>query len=117
MTAKEKIFEYVRDNYGTEPEYPWAKTPEFAVLRHSSNKKWYGLIMSVNGKAFGLDDSVIWVINLKVSPQVHEIMTAEGTAFPAYHMNKKKWLSVPIESYVTDEVMHSLIDESYELTK
>ena len=99
MTAKEKIFEYVRDNYGTEPEYPWAKTPEFAVLRHSSNKKWYGLIMSVNGKAFGLDD------------------TAEGTAFPAYHMNKKKWLSVPLESYVTDEVMHSLIDESYELTK
>ena len=115
--AVEKIFGYVRDNYGTEPEYPWIKSPEYAVLRHSSNRKWYGLIMEVNGRAFGLDDRMMWVINLKVSPQVHEIMTAEGTAFPAYHMNKKKWISVPLEESAAQEVLYDLIDESYELTK
>ena len=116
-TAVERIFDYVRDNYGTEPEYPWARTPDYAVLRHSSNRKWYGLVMEVNGRAFGLDDRMMWVINLKVSPQVHEITIAEGTAFPAYHMNKKKWISVPLECSAAEEVLYNLIDESYELTK
>lgn len=117
MDIKERIFEYVRDNYGTEPEYPWARTPEYAVLRHGSNRKWYGLVMEVNGKAFGLDDRMMWVMNLRVSPRVHEVMISEGTAFPGYHMNKKNWISVPLENGAAEEILYNLIDESYELTK
>ena len=37
---KEEIFEYVKKQYGTMPEYLWAQSPDNAVLRHK-NGKWY----------------------------------------------------------------------------
>ena len=34
-TALEK---YIRNNYDTEPDYPWIKHPNYGVFRYSSNK-------------------------------------------------------------------------------
>ena len=45
MTRKE-VFEYCRQQYKTEPDYPWHDWN--AVLRHSDNGKWYGLVMEVD---------------------------------------------------------------------
>mgnify|MGYP000340939465 FL=1 len=33
---KEEIFEYVKKQYGTMPEYLWAQSPDNAVLRHKN---------------------------------------------------------------------------------
>lgn len=41
---REKIFEYVKEEYNTIPEYCWDKYPLYAVLKHTNNK-WYGIIM------------------------------------------------------------------------
>ena len=35
---KEEIFEYVKKQYGTVPEYLWAQSPDNAVLRHKNGK-------------------------------------------------------------------------------
>lgn len=50
MTRKE-IFQWVKEQYGTEPDYPWKD--QNAVLRHCENKKWYGLIMKVRSDRLG----------------------------------------------------------------
>lgn len=31
---KQDIFKYAKQKYGAEPDYPWVKSPESAVLRH-----------------------------------------------------------------------------------
>ena len=46
---REEIFQYVKEQYGTEPEYLWKKDPDSAVLRHK-NGKWYAIIMAVENK-------------------------------------------------------------------
>ena len=32
MPARGAILAYVREKFGTEPEYPWARYPHYAVL-------------------------------------------------------------------------------------
>ena len=41
---REEIFEYVKNQYGTVPEYLWETSPKSAVLRHK-NGKWYAVLL------------------------------------------------------------------------
>lgn len=47
MPTRDELFAYVKATFGTEPDYPWPQEPEYAVLRHADNGKWYGIVMSV----------------------------------------------------------------------
>ena len=38
---REEIFQYVKNQYGTEPEYLWKDNLDAAVLRHHPSNKWY----------------------------------------------------------------------------
>lgn len=33
-----ELEKYIRNHYGTEPDHPWIKYPNYGVFRHSSNK-------------------------------------------------------------------------------
>ena len=66
MTRKEG-FEYCRQQYKTEPDYPWHDWN--AVLRHSDNGKWYGLVMEVDRGKIGLDgEGEVDILNVKCDP-------------------------------------------------
>ncbi len=117
-TLRKEVLEYVSEQYGTEPDTPWKKYGLHQVLRHANNKKWYGLVMRVKRSVLGLEgDEEIDVINLKCQPLAGDILVSEGKALPAYHMNKKLWISVLLDGSQSMELIRSLIDESYELTK
>lgn len=67
--TREELFQWVKQEYGTEAEYPWKDSN--AVLRRADNDKWYGVILSVAGRKLGLeDDNTIDVINLKSDPML-----------------------------------------------
>ena len=40
--TRQELFTWIRQQYGTEPEYPWHDWN--AVLRHKDNNKWYGVM-------------------------------------------------------------------------
>ena len=89
--TREELFQWVKLEYGTEPEYPWKDLN--AVLRRADNDKWYGVILSVAGRKLGLeDDNTIDVINLKSDPMLIGSLRGQKGYFPAYHMNKEKWI-------------------------
>ena len=91
--TREELFQWVKQEYGTEAEYPWKDSN--AVLRRADNDKWYGVILSVAGSKLGLeDDNIIDVINLKSDPMLIGSLRGQKGYFPAYHMNKEKWISV-----------------------
>ena len=62
---REEIFEYVKKQYGTIPEYLWKSSAENAILRHK-NGKWYAVIMRIEKSKLGLEEvGLIEIINVK----------------------------------------------------
>ncbi|WP_346667250.1 MmcQ/YjbR family DNA-binding protein [uncultured Desulfovibrio sp.] len=49
MTNRESLLAHVRETYGVTPDFPWLRSPRYAVLRHAGNGKWFGLIMDLPG--------------------------------------------------------------------
>ena len=113
--TREELFQWVKQEYGTEAEYPWKDSN--AVLRRADNNKWYGVILSVAGSKLGLeDDNIIDVINLKSDPMLIGSLRGQKGYFPAYHMNKTQWLSALLEESLNDETVKRLIDWSFQAT-
>ncbi len=113
---REKIISYARDKYATEPEYLWQKTPDAFILRNSKNKKWYALVMRVKKSVLVPDtEGFTDIINLKCEPVTRECLLAEEKAFPAYHMNKKLWISIILDDNIDFQILCNIIDESYNL--
>ena len=54
MIDRKEIFNYVKEKFDTEPDYPWFKYPDYVVLRHEESGKWYGVIMNVPRNKLGL---------------------------------------------------------------
>lgn len=44
---REQLKEFIWDNYSVRPDYQWVKYPDYEVFRHSGNRKWFAIIMSV----------------------------------------------------------------------
>ncbi|WP_225425061.1 MmcQ/YjbR family DNA-binding protein [Lentilactobacillus parafarraginis] len=92
--TREEIFNYVINEFGTQPEYLWKKYPSYAFSRHQSNRKWYGIVMTVERKNLGLDQSGSEdVMDIKMAPDQIDILQTMKGFLPAYHMNKGHWLS------------------------
>ena len=112
-----ELKQYIAETYGIEPDCPWSKNPNFEVYRHSSNKKWFALIMDIPRNRIGLRGTdIIDVANLKCNPLLLGSVRAESGIFPAYHMNKENWVTVALDDSASDEIIKMLLDVSYELT-
>lgn len=110
---KDRINKFIKDFYGVEPEYLWEKTPNTYVFRNSINKKWFGIIMDIPKSRLGFnDEKIIYVLNVKCDPlMVGELQKQKGF-FPAYHMNKDKWISVILDDTVKDDTIFYLLEQS-----
>ncbi|MBD7913424.1 MmcQ/YjbR family DNA-binding protein [Clostridium cibarium] len=118
MIEREEIFNYVKGKFYTEPDYPWLKYPDHAVLRHEGGGKWYGLIMNVPRIKLGLTGKgSVEILNLKCDPELKSILRDQEGILPAYHMNKEHWITIVLNSSFPKEEINNLIDLSYDLTK
>lgn len=110
---RQDIIDWVRNEYGTEPEYLWEDTPEFSVLRNRSGK-WYGLLMKISKRKFGIaSDEMVEAINVKADTMLIDSLVNEPGFYRAYHMNKRYWISILLDGSVSDETIKGLIEESY----
>lgn len=118
VSLRNEIYEYAKKKYATEPEYLWMKFPGYAVLRHSDNKKWYGIVMNIQRKKLGLDgEDQVDVINLKIDdPLLFDMLMHQSGYFPGYHSSKGKWVSVILDGTVSMEDICPLIDMSFMAT-
>lgn len=112
---RERIIQYAKDRFGTEPEYLWADIPGAAVFRHTASKKWYGLIMDVSSAKLGLPgDSPVDVLDIKCSTIMVGSLLSEKGFLPAYHMNKNHWISILLDGSVPDDQIFPLLELSYD---
>ena len=115
--TREKLEKYIQNNYSAEPDYPWVKYPDYEVFRHTSNKKWFALIMEIPKDKLGLQTKdILSVVNFKCDPiMIGSFLNKEGY-FPAYHMNKTSWITVALDGSVPDDEIRMLLDMSFEAT-
>lgn len=75
------------------------------------------LVFKVDGKMFALADiDVFNSINLKADPEnAIEMRELYNSVQPGYHMNKKHWNTVFVNSDLPQELIFQMIDESYNL--
>ena len=116
-----RIAGLVKERYGVLPDFPFddGKDRTAGVFRHLDSGKWFGLIMHVKKSVLAgeTESTRIDAMNLKAEPaRIPELWKADGV-YPAYHMNRKYWISVALDDRLTDERAMELIDESFLLTK
>ena len=76
------------------------------------------LVFKVRGKIFALAslDDVPTRANLKCDPDLAlELRDRYEEVRPGYHMNKKHWNTVEIQSGIPDAEIQKMIDHSYDL--
>ena len=110
-----RIMSQVQEKYGNQLEYLWEKSPDTAVLRHEGNQKWYAVLMRIPwDKLEKGREGLVEAVNIK-HDQVADLLSKKGI-YPAFHMNKRYWLSLALDDTLSDEMVLELIERSWNLT-
>ncbi|MBR3482048.1 MAG: MmcQ/YjbR family DNA-binding protein [Neisseriaceae bacterium] len=113
------IIDYIQNHYGVLPEYLWQDAPNICIFRHQQNRKWFAVLMNdIPAAKLGLkENKSLNLINLKCDPELAKmILIDHKNIFPAYHMNKKHWISVVLENCKMEE-LKNLLAHSFRLTQ
>ncbi len=112
------VLDYIRQQYGAEPEYLWAENDTNAAIRHPTSKKWFAaLLQQLPGSKLGLPQvERVDILNLKCDPVLIASLRDGLGYLPAWHMNKTHWLSLRLDGTVPVEDICALVDLSWQLT-
>lgn len=117
MMNIETLIQKMGERYQVEAEYLWRKFPDYAVFRHTHNRKWFCAFGTVGADKLGLQGGEKRVfVNVKAPPeQVGSLRMMPGI-LPAYHMNKEHWVTL-LPDEMEDKDILNLIDNSFQLTR
>ncbi len=117
-SLRSNIFAYARKKYGTKPEYLWKSAPDYAVLRHNDNNKWYGFIMNITyDKIDAHKTGAVDVLNVKLDDLLlRDLLIQQDGYYIGYHISRGNWISVVLDGTVELEAICHLIDVSFNAT-
>lgn len=111
-----EVVEFIEKTYNEQPEYLWEKFPEYAIFRKKKDEKWFGLLMKLPAEKLGLkQNDMIYVMDIKMDPDQIDSVIDHKSYFPAWHMNKKHWISLLLNDSIPDETLFQMITDSYNL--
>ena len=111
-----RLMNYISQRFQGRIEYLWERSPDSGAIRHRDTLKWYGVFMAIDWKKLDAGKSGnIEVLNVKTNQAAD--LTHEKGIYPAFHMNKKYWVSIPLDNTLADEELFALVDRSWQLTK
>ena len=115
---KLRLMEYCERKFGTEPEAPWEDSPDAYTFKTAKRNKWYALFMTIPYKSLGLvAKGALDVVNIKLPPEKVLGLIDRVHFYPAYHMNKKHWITIVLNKEVDEPLVQQLLDESYGLVE
>lgn len=108
---------WLEDELHTKGDYPWKDDDTSSVYR-CQNQKWFALVMKINFKNLGFEsDAPVWAVNLKTDAEKIPQIIDKKSIFPAWHMNKKYWITVVLSSVTDFNQLKQLILRSKELVE
>ena len=110
-----RIMAQIQKKYGDQLEYLWEKSSDTAVLRHEDSKKWYAVLMRIPWDRLDkAREGQVEAVNLK-HDQVADLLSQKGI-YPAFHMNKRYWISLALDDSLSDDDVLDLLAISWNLT-
>lgn len=114
-----EIIDYCNNKYGENHVNPFKKHPDILAFVNEKNK-WYALFLEVEYSKLNKNTDIktkVKILNVKYpTDKILEIIDNKHI-FPAYHMNKKHWISVALDKNIRLVTIKELIDISYSLVK
>ena len=112
-----RLAQQILARYGDKPVFPWEKYAGYGVFKNPDNDKWYALLMPHDkNKLDKKQNGETEIINIKLDEAKIQTLLKQKGFYPAYHMNKKTWITVVLDDTLDDDVILSLIDESHAFT-
>ncbi|MCQ2241639.1 MmcQ/YjbR family DNA-binding protein [Treponema sp.] len=112
---KAKFVKSITEEYGCTEDFPW--NDEASVFR-CRNNKWFALLMRIRFKNVGLpSEEHVWAVNLKQNPEEIPGLIDNRRIFPAYHMNKKYWITVLVSGATDFDQLLELTRKSHDLVE
>ena len=114
---KENYVDFLHSYFNAPGDNPWAKEPDnSSTVYRCPNNKWFALVMQIKFKNLGFEsDEPVWAVNLKAENV--EAITDKKSIFPAYHMNKKYWITVLLTAVTDFEKLCELTKKSFALVQ
>ena len=105
--------------YGGNHVNPFKKHLDILAFVNEKNK-WYALLSDVEYNKLNKNTDIttkVKILNVKYpTDNILDIIDNQNI-FPAYHMNKKHWISIVLDKNIKLETIKELIDISYSLVK
>ena len=109
-----RLEKYIKEKYNDSPTFEWETSPDFGVFRNKDTEKWYALLMNIDmSKLDKTKTGNIEIVNIKLDEnEIVDLLKKDGF-YPAWHMNKKYWISITLNDKIDDKLLFKLVDESY----
>ena len=114
-----EVIDYCNNKYGENHVNPFKKHPDILAMVNEKNK-WYALLLDVEYNKLNKNIDIttkVKILNLKYPTDNISDIIDNQNIFPAYHMNKKHWISIVLDKNIKMETIKKLIDISYSLVK
>ena len=112
------VFTYIAEKYKAMPEYLWARFPDYAVFRHSDNRKWFCIVMDIALNRLDRSRSgTADILNIKVDDLLLRDMLVQRTGYYyGYHFARGNWVTVLLDGTVPLDEIKDLISMSFAVT-
>ena len=109
-----RITDLIKEKYGDLPEFLWDKFPGHGVFRNPKSQKWYAVILRVDkSKLDKSSKGEVEILNIKLdNSEIEDLLKVKGF-YPAYHMNKKSWISILLDGTVNENKIMNLLEKSH----
>ena len=113
---KDDYIAWIKTQFDAEPDFPWPDDAPYSFVLRCPNEKWFALVMRIKYRQLGLTgDEEVWVVNMKASQNEIPNLIDKKSIFPAWHMNKKHWITVLLTAVTDFEKLCKLTQKSWEL--
>lgn len=113
-----RITNLIISKYGNYPCFMWEQSPDCGVFKNPDNNKWYGIIMNIDYSKLGAASKKnVEILNIKLDKDKIPTLLKQKGFFPAWHMNKKYWISIALDDTLADEQIFNLVTESHACTE
>lgn len=114
---RQKYVDFLQAEFSAAGDKPWLDEGDStSSVYRCPNGKWFALVMKIKFKNLGFEsDETVWVVNLKADTEKITEITDKKSIFPAYHMNKKYWITVLLTAITDFEQLCELTRKSFEL--
>ncbi len=113
---KDDYIAWIKSKFGAEPDYPWPEDAQNSFVFRCPNRKWFALVMKVKFRQLGITgEEEIWAVNIKAEQNEIPALIDRKSIFPAWHMNKKHWITVLLTTATDFEKLCELTEKSFSM--